>query len=126
MAGCTSLTAVNKETLYGKCETGAIESLTITTESRTITLDQATCQIKDDTLYLKGIRHSAQQTELQSIADTIAMADIKYVELKEYDSGKTLGCIIGASAIALGVFLLIAAISVGDSINNAFDCNKKS
>ena len=41
--------------------------------------------------------------------------------MEEYDSGKTLGCIIGASAVALGVFLLLAANSLGESFKEG--CN---
>ena len=111
LAGCTSQAIVSKEALFAKCDRGTVGTLTIGTKNSRITLDEATCSINNDTLIVAGISDSLHQ----AIRYTTALDDIRYIELEEYDSGKTLGCIIGASAVALGVFVLIAANSLGDS-----------
>ncbi len=115
LAACTSSTVVSKEALYAKCDRGAVGTLTIATDKTRFTINEATCRINNDTLIVTGI-NSTNTTQRQIITDSIAMADLRYIEVEEYDSGETLGLIIGVSAVALGVFVLLAANSLGDSM----------
>ncbi len=120
LAACTSSNAVSKEALYAKCDRGAVGTLTIATDKTRFTIDEASCRINNDTLIVTGI-NSAAAGQSRIYTDSVAMADIRYVELEETDSGKTLGLIIGVSAAALGIFVLLAANSLGDSITKS--CN---
>ncbi len=126
LVSCTSRTSVNKEALYSRCDRGAVGSLTIATQNGAITIDEATCRIKSDTLIVAGINRTNSDSVNKVIKYTAAMADIEYVEIEEYDSGKTLGCIIGGSVVALGIFILLAAHSVGGDIKEAYSCKDMS
>ncbi len=124
LVGCTSTAIISKEALYAKCDRGSVGTLTIATEKDRITIEEAICRINNDTLIVTGINKTISDSVHQTVLYTAAMDDIRYIEVEEYDSGKTLGCIIGASAVAIGVFLLLTANIIGDSLlegcNGAF------
>jgi hypothetical protein len=121
LVGCTSTAVISKEALYAKCDRGSVGTLTIATEKDHITIEEAICHINNDTLIVTGINKINSDSVHQTVLYKAAMDDITYIEMEEYDSGKTLGCIIGASAVALGVFLLLAANSLGESFKEG--CN---
>ncbi len=81
-------TVVSKEALYAKCDRGAVGTLTIATDKTRFTINEATCRINNDTLIVTGINRT-NTTQRQIITDSIAMADLRYIEVEEYDSGET-------------------------------------
>lgn len=124
LLGCTSQAVISKDALYAKCDSRSIGTLTIATKSGHITIDQAACRIDNDTLYVTGINRTDSDSVAQAVSYSVAMEDIKYIEQEEYDSGKTLGCIIGVSVVALGAFILLAANTLGDSFKEGCNSGK--
>ncbi len=120
LAGCTSQSVVSKETLYAKCDKGTIGTLTIGTKDSRITLEEATCRINNDTLIVAGISDSLHQ----AIKYSAAMNDIRYIEMEESDSGKTIALVVGVSVVALGVFFLLIANSFNNTLKDGCNTEK--
>ena len=109
--GCYSSKRVGNRILYLKDRTELTSNFVVTTyHDESFEIDWNTFNVIDDTLYAKGIVQNVNTYFGQPTDVTLALADIKYIEIDEYDELATAGCVIGSA----GLIIIIGAIASVD------------
>jgi hypothetical protein len=110
--GCYSSKRVGNSILHLKDRTELTSNFVVTTyDDESIEVDWDTFNVIDDTLYAKGIVQNVNTYFGQPTDVTLAISDIKYIEIDEYDEIATAGCVIGSAGL---IILIIGAIASVD------------
>lgn len=111
--GCYSSQPVNKEIFFSEIAAEPMDEFAIITfNDERIEIKWDTFQVIRDTLYADGLKE--ESIFLKPVDVKIALADIKYVEIDEYDELATGICVIGSAGLIL---LIVAAIAAANSID---------
>jgi hypothetical protein len=115
---CTSLNVASKETIQEEIDRGSLHSdiFIITKDNNRYHVGDWGYQIKNDTLYVKGLKINPNGEEL--FDGKIAMDNISHFEVEEADPTATVGLVLGVAAFALIVLGIIAANSVSNDVKS--------
>jgi len=120
---CTSLNVASKETIKEEVESGKLHNdiFIITKDNNRYHLGDWGYQIKNDTLYAKGLKVNPEGEE--PFDGKIAMDDISHFEVEEGDALATTGLVLGITAIAALILGIIAVNSIDNSLSES--CSQK-
>jgi len=120
---CTSLNVTSKETIKEEVDSGKLHNdiFIITKDNNRYHLGNWGYQIKNDTLYAKGLKVNPDGEE--PFEGKIAMDDISHFEVEEGDALATTGLVLGITAIAALIIGIIAVNSIDNSLSES--CSQK-
>ncbi len=109
--GCYSSKRVGNSILHLKDRTELTSNFIVTTyDEESFEVDWDTFNVIDDTLYAKGIVQNVNTYFGQTEDITLALAEIKYVKIDEYNATATAGCIIGSIGLLILIIGAIASV----------------
>ena len=113
---CYSSVSVSKEKFFSGVRDKPVNDLTIVTkDNKYILINEATFEVKDDTVHLEGVLYSSIDSYGKITKLKIALSDIQYVEIEELNDSKTAGCIISLTGVFIIFIALIASASSSHS-----------
>lgn len=116
---CTSLNVESKETIKEEVASGTLHSdiFIITKDNNRYHLGNWGYQIKNDTVYAKGLKINPDGEE--PFDGKIAMDDISHFEVEEGDALATTGLIVGVAVIGLLVYGIVVMNSTSSAVANS-------
>ena len=120
---CTSLNVASKETIKEEADSGTLHGniFVITKDNNRYHLGGWGYQIKNDTLYAKGLKVNPDGEE--PFEGKIAMDDISHFEVEEGDALATTGLVIGIAAV---LALVLGIIALNEASNDVHSCSQKN
>jgi hypothetical protein len=115
---CTSLNVASKDSVKEEIKNGTLHSdiYIITKDNDRYHLGDWGYQIKNDTLYAKGLKVNPNGEE--PFDGKIAMDDISHFEVEEGDALATTGLVVGVAAIGLLLFGIIIYNSASNDVKS--------
>jgi len=119
---CTSLNVASKETIQEELDSGSLHSdiFIITKDNNRYHVGDWGYQIKNDTLYVKGLKINPNGEEL--FDGKIAMDDISHFEVEEAETLATIGVVLGVAAFAM---IVLGAIALNSASNDVKSCSQR-
>ena len=120
---CTSLNVTSKETIKEEVDSGKLHGdiFIITKDNNRYHLGDWGYQIKNDTLYAKGLKVNPDGEE--PFDGKIAMDDISHFEVEEGDAVATTGLVLGVAAVGALILGIIAMNAASNDV--AESCSQK-
>ena len=118
---CTSLNVASKETIKEELDSGTLHGdiFIITKDNNRYHFGDWGYQIKNDTLYGKGLKVNPNGEE--PFDGKIAMDDISHFEVEEAEPLATIGVVIGVAAF---VTIVLGAIALNSASNDVKSCSQ--
>ena len=118
---CTSLNVASKESINEEANSGKLHNdiFVITKDNNRYHLGGWGYQIKNDTLYAKGLKVNPDGEE--PFEGKIAMDDISHFEVEEGDALATTGLVIGIAAV---LALVLGILALNEASNDVHSCSQ--
>ncbi len=119
---CTTLNVASKDTIEEEVESGTLHGdiYIITKDNNRYHFGYWGYQIKNDTLYGKGLKINPNGEE--PFDGKIAMDDISHFEVEEAEPLATIGLVLGVAAFAM---IVLGAIVVNSTSNEVKSCSQR-